>query len=142
VGLFRRKKEQEGPNPGSGIESFEGGKVPWASERESVGRPVQGQSPAFDASQLTGAAGLSAVWGMMQQMQGIQSGITIDVTQGQQAIDASNTELGDRIKDVLRKYGIDPDTGATGSVDPNQMIAMQQEMMQVISEHQSGQAGG
>jgi hypothetical protein len=65
VGLFRRKRAPETPDPGSGIESFEGGNVPWASERESVGRPVQGQSQAFDATQLTGAAGLSAVWGMM-----------------------------------------------------------------------------
>jgi hypothetical protein len=141
VGLFRRKKEPEAPDPGSGIESFEGGNVPWAADRESVGQPVQGQGPAFDASQLSGAAGLSAVWGMMQQMQGVQSGITIDVTQGQQAIDASNIELGERIKDVLRKYGIDPETGATGNVDPNQMMAMQQEMMQLIAEHQSGQSG-
>jgi hypothetical protein len=74
-------------------------------------------------------------------MQGIQSGISIDVTRGQQAIDASNSELGERIKDVLRKYGIDPETGAAGNVDPNRMLAMQQEMMQVISEHQSGQPG-
>ena len=137
MGLFRRKKE-EGKPPGSGIESFEDGKVPWAADRESIGQPVQGAGQTMPSFDIAGLGGMGALF---EQMQQAQAGVTIDLSQSQQSIDATNTALGEQIQEVMRKYGIDPATGATGNVDPSRMIAMQQEMMQLIAQHQSGQSG-
>jgi hypothetical protein len=138
VGLFRRKREPESQPQGSGIESFEDGKVPWAADRESIGQPVQGAGQVMPSFDIAGLGGMGALF---EQMQQAQAGITIDISHSQHSIDTSNTELGEQIKDVMRKYGIDPETGATGNVDPSRMIAMQQEMMQLIAQHQSGQSG-
>jgi hypothetical protein len=140
VGLFNRKRDEE-PATASGMKSFEDGKVPWASDRETIGQPVQGQTQGFDPSQLAGIQGIAGMLGGLQQVQQLQGGITIDLSQSQHSIDASNTELGEKMKEILRKYGIDPEKGATSAADPNQMMAMQQEMMQLIAEHQSGQSG-
>jgi len=138
VGLFKKDRKPEDQAGGSGIESFEDGKVPWAADRESIGQPVQGAGPAAPGFDLASLGGMGAV---LQQMQQAQGGITIDLSQGQQSIDASNTELGEQMKEVMRKYGIDPETGASGNVDPSQMLAMQQEMMQLMSGNHPSQTG-
>ena len=135
MGLFRRKKRARDPSPGQRHESFEDGKVPWAADRESIGQPVQGAGQAIPSFDVAGLGGMGALF---EQMQQAQAGITIDISQSQQSIDASNTELGEQMKAVMRKYGIDPETGATGSLDASRMIAMQQEMMQLIASTSPG----
>jgi hypothetical protein len=144
MGLFRRKKE-EAPPGGSGIEGFEDGKVPWASDRESIGRPVQGQAPGqgLDLAALgvptDGAAGayMKAMGfdQVIEQAAQMQENVQIDASQSQQTIDASNTELGEKLTEIMRRHGMDP-SSALASTDATKMAAMQQEMMEAL-----GQAG-
>jgi hypothetical protein len=104
VGWFNREHESEAPSAGGEIEGFEGGRVPWAADRESIGRPVQGQTQEFDP-------------GAMHQ----------------QAIEQSR-----RINEVLRKYGIGANPFTRGKklaeMDPAQMAAMNQEIMEVMGQ--------
>jgi septum formation topological specificity factor MinE len=136
VGLFdffRRRRERESaiPSPSTQVK-------PLSSQGDE---PVVGQqfsSPAsagaaggFDVSSLSGLAGLADA-----MKQTAAQGNT-QVPQSSQTLDLRGTGLREEIVEIMKRHGIDPDSGAVQGTQVNaaSMPAMQAEMLEALKRH-------
>ena len=124
--FFSRRREREsaigGGAPDSLTRQLEGDGSP-------IGQPVQGagQPQAFD---LTGAAGLGSILGMVQQA--MQSG-NVQITQGEsQVIDLRGSGLREEILGAMRQHGIDPEAAEGTQVNAGDIPGLQEQIMQAL----------
>jgi hypothetical protein len=112
--VFRRRRERESALPPSASVTPPSAQV---GDQPVVGQQVSGLGgPGFDLGTVLGGG--------------------IQINQAPQSIDMSNVEgLRGEIFEIMRRHGIDPETGVTDSVDASAMPQMQQEVLQALSRH-------
>jgi hypothetical protein len=138
MGLFdfaKRRREREsatsglsaGLDPSQRIQSGgDAGQPPPAS--------AFGVDPSAQLGQAQGVdwAKLAQIGPMIQQA--IQSG-NVQISQGEpQSIDLRGSDVGDQLKEIMRQHGIDPEAGTAPGFDASQMPAMQQQIMDALSQ--------
>jgi hypothetical protein len=135
MGLFdffrgRRERESAIPPPSSGVNPLS----------TQVDQPVVGQqfesaptaaAGGFDVSSLSGLAGFA------EAMKQAAAQGDAQVTQSSQTLDLRGTGLREEIVEIMKRHGIDPDSGAVqgGKIDAASMPAMQAEMLEALKRH-------
>jgi hypothetical protein len=135
VGLFdffgrRRQRESAVPDaPSTQVPPVGQPEQP----QEVVGQRVADTSTTggLDLSSLGGLAGL----GEMVQQAAAQGNVEVD--QSSQTIDLRGTDLREEMVEIMKRHGIDPDSGAVpgSQIDASSMPQMQAEMLEALKRH-------
>jgi protein-tyrosine-phosphatase len=136
VGLFdffRRRRERESaiPAPSTQVSPLSSeGDQPVVGQQFSA-PPAAGTPGGFDVSSLSGLAGLADA-----MEQAAAQGNT-EVTQSSQTLDLRGTGLREEIVEIMKRHGIDPESGAVqgGQINAASMPAMQAEMLEALKRH-------
>jgi septum formation topological specificity factor MinE len=136
VGLFdffKRRREREGaiPSPSTQVNPLSTqGDEPVVGQQSSS-PPSAGVGGGFEVSTLGGLAGLADA-----MKQAAAQGNT-QVTQSSQTLDLRGTGLREEIVEIMKRHGIDPDSGAVQGTQLNaaSMPAMQVEMLEALKRH-------
>lgn len=131
--FFKRRADRESAIPQSSIEDAQ--KPDDRPVPSPVGQQFDtvGQQPGFDG-QLSSLADVTSVLGLVGKA--MASG-NIQVQQGDsQTIDLRGTDLGEEIREAMRRHGIDPEAAASGEqVDAGAYLAFQQELLEKLGQH-------
>jgi septum formation topological specificity factor MinE len=138
VGLFhffKRRRHRESAIPGPSAEvsppsAQVQGDEPIVGQQFS-GRPAAGTPAGFDVSSLSGLAKLA------DAMRQAAAHGSPQVTQSSQTLDLRGTGLREEIVEIMKRHGIDPDSGAVQGTQLNaaSMPAMQAEMLEALKRH-------
>jgi septum formation topological specificity factor MinE len=151
VGLFdffkrRRDRESAVPSPSPQVSPLSSqGDQPVVGQQFSA-PPAAGTSGGFDVSSLGGLAGLAdAMKQAAAQGNVTQSSQTSPTTHAAfaakaahpEALDLRGTGLREEIVEIMKRHGIDPDSGAMQGAQVNaaSMPAMQAEMLEALKRH-------
>lgn len=134
VGLldyFRRRRERESAVPGLEVSAGTSEQVaPLAPS------PAPGEGAAEAEADALGAAGVDLAQlgqiGVMIAQAARQGNIQVHVGEPQEINLRGGAELGEEIKDIMRRHGLDPDT-QTADVDASQLPAMQREILDALT---------
>jgi hypothetical protein len=130
--LFRRRRQRESAIPESGSELSPAA----PADQPVVGQQFSGQpaggvdvSGGFDISSLGGLAGLA------EAMK--QAAAQGNVTQSAQTLDLRGTGLREEIVEIMKRHGIDPESGAAqgSQVNAASLPGMQAEMLEALKRH-------
>ena len=136
MGFFSRRRKREGAIPPASDEPESLGSFARSEDQPVVGKQVSGaEFTGFgDAAGMAGGlAALNQLGPMIQNA--MESGnVQVSIDQPRQ-IDASGTGLGDEIKEIMRRHGIDPDGGQSASINAADYGGMQQEMLAALARH-------
>jgi septum formation topological specificity factor MinE len=138
VGLFdffKRRRDRESAIPAPSTEVIR------PSAQVQADQPVVGQQ--FDSAPAAGAGGgfdvssLSGLAGLADAMKQAAAQRDAQVTQSSQTLDLRGTGLRDEIVEIMKRHGIDPESGAMQGAQFNaaSMPAMQAEMLEVLKRH-------
>ena len=136
--IFRRRAERESALPPSA--SVPGSSAS-AGEQPVVGQRVSGLGdPGFDIQggleALGGLGGLLSIIQQAARQGNLQVSSNVDVEGLEpQTVNMQGTGLREEIFEIMRRHGIDPDSGQAQSVDASAMPRMQQEMLEALSRH-------
>jgi septum formation topological specificity factor MinE len=153
VGLFdffkrRRQRESAIPSPSTEVSPLSSqGDEPVVGQQFSS-PPSAGAAGELDVSSLSGLAGLAdamkqaAAQGNTQVTQSSPTSPTAHAAFAakaahQQSLDLRGTGLREEIVEIMKRHGIDPDSGALQGAQLNaaSMPAMQAEMLEALKRH-------
>jgi hypothetical protein len=136
MGFFSRRRQRESAVPPSSDEAQPLGSFASGENQPVVGQQVSGA----EFGGFTGAPGMAEGLAALSQLgpmieQAMKTG-SPQVSVGEpQEIDASSSALGDEIKEIMRRHGIDPDGGQSASINAADYEGMQQEMLAALARH-------
>jgi hypothetical protein len=135
VGLFdffsrRRRRESAIPAPSTAAQPLAQADQPVAGQQFSPA-PTAAGAGAFDVSSLGGLAGLA------ETMQQAAARGDTKIVRSSQTLDLRGTGLREEIVEIMKRYGIDPDSdGMQGAqINAASMPAMQAEMLEALKCH-------
>lgn len=138
--FFSSRRERESAIPQSEADSITG---KLQASDAPVGKPIEGVGAPQPFGQIGGgqAMDMGSMLGMLGMIkQAYQSG-NVQISQGEHVIDMRGTTDGQALRDqimaAMQQAGIDPDQMPDGAqqVDASQYEGLQQNLMDVLSEH-------